>query len=87
MCCKRYHIILLTFSLKFKCKTCVQKEVIHNFKNHILVTWPAKNLPVLIKKMVRVEKPNHYYIVKDMTNQSFSKAKSYNFHFHKNDVT
>ena len=25
-------------SLKFKCKICVQREVIHNFKNHILVT-------------------------------------------------
>ena len=27
-----------TFSLTFKCKVCVQKEIIHNFKNHILVT-------------------------------------------------
>ena len=25
--------------LKFKCKICVQKEVIHNFKNQILATW------------------------------------------------
>ena len=32
MCCKRYHIIFSTFSLKFKCKICVQREVIHNFK-------------------------------------------------------
>ena len=32
MCCKRYHIIFSTFSLKFKCKICVQKEVINNFK-------------------------------------------------------
>ena len=38
MCCKRSHITFSTFSLKFKCKICVQKEVIHNFKNHILVT-------------------------------------------------
>ena len=38
MCCKRYHIIFSTFSLKFKCKICVQREVIHNFQNHILVT-------------------------------------------------
>ena len=38
MSCKRYHIIFSTFSLKFKCKICVQKEVIHNYKNHILVT-------------------------------------------------
>ena len=29
MCCERYHIIFSTFSLKFKCKICVQKEVIH----------------------------------------------------------
>ena len=36
MCCKHYHMIFSTFSLKFKCKICVQKEVIHNFKNHIL---------------------------------------------------
>ena len=34
MCYKRYHIIFSTFSLKFKCKICVQREVIHNFKNH-----------------------------------------------------
>ena len=57
MCCKHYHIIFSTFSLKFKCKIWVQREVIHNFKNHILVSWP------------------------------FPKAKSYNFHFHKNGVT
>ena len=25
--------------LKFKCKNCVQKEVIHNFKNDIFATW------------------------------------------------
>ena len=66
MCCKRYHIIFSTFSLKFKCKICVQREVIHNFKNHILVTWPAKNL-LILRKWCRFEKPNHYYFVKDMT--------------------
>ena len=38
MSCKRYHIIFSTFSLKFKYKISVQEEVIHNFKNHILVT-------------------------------------------------
>ena len=32
MCFKRYHIIFSTFSLKFKCKICVHKEEIHNFK-------------------------------------------------------
>ena len=55
MCCKCYHTIFSTFSLKFKCKICVQKEVIHNFKNHILVTWPATNL-LIFKKMVQVWK-------------------------------
>ena len=38
MCCKRYHIIFSTISLKFKCKIFVQKEVIRSFKNYILVT-------------------------------------------------
>ena len=32
MCYKRYHVIFSTFSLKFKCKICVQKAIIHNFK-------------------------------------------------------
>ena len=54
------NIIFSTFSLNFKCQICVQKEVIHNFKNHILVTWPTYR---------------------------FSKEKSYNFHFNKNQVT
>ena len=40
---------LSTFFFKFKCKICVQKEVIHNFKNHILVTWPATKLLILRK--------------------------------------
>ena len=38
MCCKRYHIIFSTISLKFQCKILVQKEVIRSFKNYILVT-------------------------------------------------
>ena len=50
MRCKRYHIIFSTFSLKFKCKICVQREVIRNFKNHILVTWPFTNLLVRVWK-------------------------------------
>ena len=68
MCCKRYHIIFLTFSLKFKCKICVQKENGQEngagLNNQITIilftTWPIN---------------------------CFSKAKSYIFHFHKNDVT
>ena len=62
MCCKRYHIIFSTFSLKFKCKICVQKEVIHKFKKHILVTWPATNL-LILRKWCGFEKRNHYYFV------------------------
>ena len=60
MCCKRYHITFSTFSLKFKCKICVQKEVIHNFKNHILVKWPATNF-LILRKECGFEKPNHCY--------------------------
>ena len=63
MCCKRYHVIFSTFPLKFKCKICVQKEVIHNYKkkniSH-LVTRPATNL-LILSKWCRFEKPNHYY--------------------------
>ena len=62
MCCKRYHIIFSTFSLKFKCKICFHKEVIHNYNNHILVTWPATNL-IILRKWCGFEKPNHYYFV------------------------
>ena len=40
----------------------MQKEVIHNFKNHILVTWPARNL-LILRKWWGFEKPNHYYSV------------------------
>ena len=32
----------------FQLFACVQKGVIHNFKNYILVTWPARNLLILI---------------------------------------
>ena len=71
-----------TFSLKFKCKICVQKEVIHNFKNHSLVTWPALNL-LILRKWCGFEKPNHYYLVETWPANYFSKAKSYYFDFHK----
>ena len=62
MCCKRCHIIFSTFSLKFRCKICVQREVIHNFKNLILVTWPFTNLFIL-RKWCGFEKPNHHNFV------------------------
>ena len=68
MCCKRYHIIFSTLSLKFKCKICVQKKVIHKFNNHILVTSPATNL-LILRKWGGFEKPNHYnnYFLQDVT--------------------
>ena len=77
-----------TFSLTFKCKVCVQKEIIHNFKNHILVTWPATNL-LILRKVCGFEKPIEITIIlfKIWPTNRFSKAKSYNFHFHKNGVT
>ena len=62
MCCKHYHIIFSTSSLKFRRKSCVQKEEIHNFKNQILVKWPATNL-LILGKWYGFEKPNHYYFV------------------------
>ena len=65
---------------------CVQKEVIHNFKNHMLVTWPDTNLCIL-RKWCGFEKPNHYYFFKIWPTNWFSKVKSYNLYFHKNDVT
>ena len=67
ICCKRHHIIFSIFSLKFKCKICVQKEAIHNSENHILVTWPATNL-LIWRKWCWFEKLNHYYFLSDMTN-------------------
>ena len=57
MCCKRNYIIFSTFSLTFKCKICVQKEVIDNFKHNIFITWPATNL-LILRKWCRFEKPN-----------------------------
>ena len=52
---KCYHIIFSTlFSLKFKCKTCVQKEVIHDFKNHIAFGHVTSYEITNFKKMVQV---------------------------------
>ena len=62
MCWKRYLSIFSTISLKFKCKISVPKEVIHSFKNHILVTWPATNW-LILRKWSGFEKLNHYYFV------------------------
>ena len=35
------------FPVKFKCKMFVLKDVILNFRNHILVTWPAMILLII----------------------------------------
>ena len=53
MCCKRYHIMFSTFSLKFKYKISVQEEVIHNFKNSHFGHVTSYELTHL-KKMVRM---------------------------------
>ena len=55
MCCKRNHIIFSTFSLKFKCKICVQKEVSHNFKKSHFGHVTSYEL-THFKKMLRVWK-------------------------------
>ena len=87
MCCKRYHIIFSTFSLKFKCKICVQREVIHYFKNHIfwsrdhLRTYSFQENGAGLKSQMTI------ILFKIWPTNRFSKAKSCNFHFHKNDVT
>ena len=84
MCCKRYHIIFSTISLKFKCKISVQKEVIRSFKNHILVKWPATNL-LILRKWHGFEIT--IILFKIWPTSHFFKAKSYDFHFHKSDAT
>ena len=61
-CCKRDHIIFSTISLKFKSKISAQKEVIHSFINHILVTWPATNV-LILRKWCGFEKLKHHYFV------------------------
>ena len=67
--------ILLPSNMAAKTNFClylVKKEVIHNIKNHILVTWPSTNLLILRKwyglekslaPRVGFEKPDHYYFV------------------------
>ena len=50
-----HHVIFSTISVKLKCKISVQEEVIHSFKNQILVTWPAiYEHPHIFKKIVQV---------------------------------
>ena len=52
---------LQNFPWRLSAKFAFRKEVIHNFKNHILVSWPATNLLILRKWWCGFEKPNHYY--------------------------
>ena len=66
------------FPWSFKCKICVQKEVIHNFKKSHFGHVTSYEL-TCFKKMVRVWKTKSLLLP---TNR-FSKAKWYNFHFRK----
>ena len=45
MCCKCYHIIFSTSSLKFKCKACVEKEVIIILKSHFVHVTREELIP------------------------------------------
>ena len=51
-----------------------RKAVNHNFKNQVLVTWLAPYGLSHFEQMFKIWPTN-----------GFSKAKSWNFHFHKND--
>ena len=55
MCCKRYHIIFSTFPLNLKCKICVQKDVMPDFKKSHFGHVTSYEL-THFKKMVRVWK-------------------------------
>ena len=55
MCCKRYHIIFSTMSLKFKCKISLPKEVIRSFKKSHFGHVTSYEL-THFKKVVRVWK-------------------------------
>ena len=80
---KCYHIIFSTSSLKFKCKIGVQKEIIHNFKNHILVRWLTH-----FKKVVRVwTTESLLFCLRYDPLIVFRRQNHITFiHFHKNDV-
>ena len=66
--------------------TLCQKEVIHNFKNQVLVTWPATDF-LILSKWYGFEKNYIILFIKRWPTNIVSKAKSYDFPFHKNDVT
>ena len=64
----------------------VQKEIIHNFKKSHFGHLTIYEL-THFKKIVGVWKPNHYYFAKIWPTNGFSKANSYNFHFHKKKMS
>ena len=78
------NVITIIFStISFKCKISVQKEVIHSFKNHV-TSYEHPHF----KKMVWVWKTKSlFFCLKVWPTNCFLTEKSYNFHFHKNDVT
>ena len=67
------------------CKICVQKEVIHDLKNHSLVTWQATNL-LISRKWCGFVKLNHYYFVLRYHPLTVL-WRQYTSHFQNNDVT
>ena len=50
------------FLWMFKGTICVQKGILHYFKNHILAMWPAMNL-IILRKWCGFEKPSYYYFI------------------------
>ena len=80
MCCKRHHIIFWTFSLKFKCKICVQRKVIHSLK---ITFWSRDHLRTYSFEENGAGLKNQITIIlfKIWPTYPFSMAKSYNFHF------
>ena len=86
MLCKRYYIIFSTFSLKFKCKICIQKEVIHNCKKSYF-GHVTSHEPIHFKKMERVWKTRSLLFCLRYDPLIVFRRKNHNFDFHKNDVT
>ena len=48
------------FPWSLRAKFVLRGEVIHSFKDHIVVTWPAMNL-LIVRKWCEFEKPNHLF--------------------------
>ena len=71
----------------YKYKISVQKEVIHRFKNHILVTWPARTYSFWENGVGLKTKSLLFCLRYDPLKWFYEGKIMYNFHFHKNDVT